>query len=171
MNAVRCAVVLFLAISTPVIADGPGFQDPLLDKLAGTWIMNGTIAGDETVHDIVAEWVLEHQYLRMHEVSREQGADGTPLYEAIVFFGWDQPTSRYASLWLDSTGAVEFSDLTIGYARPTGHILPFVFDTGDGDTIHTTFIYQRETDTWDWEIDIERDGDRTEFARVSLSRK
>jgi hypothetical protein len=32
-------------------------QDPLLDHLVGTWVLRGTIAGKETTHDIVAQWV------------------------------------------------------------------------------------------------------------------
>ena len=41
--------------------------DPLLDRLTGNWTMQGTIAEHETTHDIEAEWVLGHEYLRLHE--------------------------------------------------------------------------------------------------------
>ena len=49
----------------------------------------GTIARKDTTHDIVSEWVLGHQYLRIHERSREKDGKGQPQYEAIVFIGWD----------------------------------------------------------------------------------
>ncbi len=61
----------------PVTAQEPGFQDALLDNFAGNWVLEGTIAGAMTTHDIVAEWIVGHQYLRFHEVSREKG-DGQP---------------------------------------------------------------------------------------------
>ncbi len=30
------------------------FQDALLDELTGIWVLQGTIAGEKTTHDIVA---------------------------------------------------------------------------------------------------------------------
>src|SRR5579872_4632366 len=36
----------------------PTFHDPLLDHLAGNWVLQGTIAGKETTHDVEAAWVL-----------------------------------------------------------------------------------------------------------------
>ena len=34
-----------------------------LDDLAGRWVMTGTIAGQEIVHDLDAQWVLGGHYL------------------------------------------------------------------------------------------------------------
>ena len=147
------------------------FDDPLLDRLTGDWVMTGTIAGAESTHDITAEWVLGHHYLRMREVSRESDDEGRPLYDAIVFFGWDQPSGRYACLWLDSTGGGNLSAGAIGYADPGGDELAFVFKAGEGEFFFTTFRYLKESDSWDWLMDTEKDGDRTPFARVSLTRK
>src|ERR1700722_13677642 len=78
--------------------------DPLLDRLTGNWTMQGTIAEHETTHDIEAEWVLGHEYLRLHETSRQKNAQGQPAYEAIVFIEWDESSNEYKCLWLDSTG-------------------------------------------------------------------
>jgi len=167
-----CAFLLCLVVSLPATAQEAGFQDELLDRLAGTWVMTGTIAGDEIVHDLVAEWVLDHQYLSFHEVARGQEPDGTPLYEATVFIGWDEPSARYACLWLDSTGGSAFVvPVVIGHTQRSGDSLPFLFDTGDGSLIHNTFAYSRDTDTWTWAIDNESDGARTPFARVTLTRR
>ena len=60
---------LCLLMSPPATAEEPGFQDALLDHFAGKWVLQGTIAGGEVTHDITAEWVVGHQYLRFHEVS------------------------------------------------------------------------------------------------------
>ncbi len=171
MKIAGCVVALLLLVSIPAVAQQPGFQDTLLDQLAGHWILEGTIAGDEVVHDVLAEWVLDHQYLRFHEVARERDPDGTPLYEATVYIGWDQTSGQYACLWLDSTGGGGLSAQAIGHTKPGGDDLPFVFDTGDGSFIHNTFAYSRETDTWQWLIDNENDGDRAPFARVTLTRQ
>jgi hypothetical protein len=45
------------------------------------------MAGGFVGHDITAEWVTGHQYLRFVELSREREADGTRAYETIVFIG------------------------------------------------------------------------------------
>jgi len=42
--------------------------------------------------------MLGHEYVRMHEVSRERAANGAPAYEAIVLFGRDPHTGVRLSL-------------------------------------------------------------------------
>ena len=73
-------VIAFLAALLSVAVSGQGFQDELLDRLAGDWVMKGTIAGQEVTHDVRAEWVLGHNYIRFHEVSRERTETGVPEY-------------------------------------------------------------------------------------------
>lgn len=148
-----------------------GFQDPLLDRLMGTWVLRGTIAGAECTHDIASEWILGHQYLRIEEVARETESNGKPAYEAMVLVGWDEPTGRYACLWLDDTGGGGLSNGIIGYAGPGEDELAFVFETGAESAIHTTFAYRRENDTWQWLIDLENGEKRKSFARVTLTRE
>ncbi len=139
MKTTRCFVALCLLIPLPATAQQSGFQDALLDHLAGYWVLRGTIAGTETTHHIVSEWVLGHYYLRLHEVSREKSDGGEPVYEAIVFIGWDEPSNQYTCLWLDSTGGSGLSAEAFGHAKKSGDDLAFVFKAGDGSIIHTTF--------------------------------
>ena len=147
------------------------FQDPLLDSFAGTWVLQGSIAGRQTTHDIVSEWVLGHQYVRLHEVSREKDAKGQAAYEAIVFIGWDQASSQYACLWLDSTGGGGLSAQAIGYAKRSGDEIAFLFKGQDGSTFHTTFAYSKASDTWAWLMDGDDGGKLQPFARVILTRR
>lgn len=169
MTALR-ALAFLLLFAVPAGAEDRGFQDALLDKMVGKWVMTGTIAGDEITHDLVADWVLEHHYLRFHEVARGVDSTGAPLYEAIVFIDWDEPSGRYACLWLDSTGGGGIASKVLGYAKPSGDSLPFVFDTGEGSVIYTTFTYRRETDDWTWTIDIAKGEKSRRFAEVVLAR-
>ena len=171
MNTVIRVATILLLLSLPAVAEQQGFQDELLDHMAGDWLMSGTIGGTQVTHDLVAGWVLGHQYLRFHEVAREVDSEGAPAYESIVFIGWDQHTSRYTCLWLDVTGSgARFPDAT-GYAEPAVDKLAFDFDIGDDSAIHTTFTYNRESDTWHWLIVIERGAKLSTFARVSLTRQ
>lgn len=165
-------VLCLLASCQKSMGPQTGFQDELLDHFAGKWILQGTMAGGEVKHDIVAQWVVGHQYLRFHEVSRELDAHGQPEYEAIVFIGWDETISQYACLWLDSTGGGGLNtDAAMGHATRRGDVLPFLFDTGDGNPFHTTFQYNRDNDSWDWQMDAEKDGLFKPFARVTMTRR
>ncbi|MCX6568085.1 MAG: hypothetical protein NT147_03415 [Candidatus Aminicenantes bacterium] len=171
MNAFLKIIISMVLISFSASAQQTTFQDPLLDHLVGTWVLQGTIGGSETTHDIAAEWVLGHQYVRLREVSREKDAKGQAAYEAIVFIGWDQPSSGYACLWLDSTGGGGLTGQAIGHAKRNGDEIAFLFKAGDGSTFHTTFAYSKGTDTWQWLMDGEEGGKLQPFARVKLTRK
>ncbi len=171
MNTAIRVVSILLLLSLPAVAEQQGVQDELLDHMVGSWLMSGTIDGNQVSHDLVAGWVLGHQYLRFHELAREVDSDGVPAYEAIVFIGWDQATSRYTCLWLDVTGSgAQFPEAT-GYAEPAVDELAFDFAIGDDSSIHTTFTYDRESDAWHWLIEIERGAEHSTFAQVSLTRQ
>lgn len=170
MKIASCVVALCLFVAFPATAQESGFRDELLDRLAGNWLMTGTIAGDEINHDVVAEWVLDHYYLRLHEVAREKDDRGEPAYEAIIIIGWDKPSGRYVCQWLDSTGGGGLTGEGLGYAPPSDDELAWVFDT-PGVLIHNTFAYSRDSDTWHWAIDTGEAGNLTPFARVTLTRQ
>jgi hypothetical protein len=147
------------------------FQDPFLDHLIGKWVLRGVIGGSETTHDVVFDWVLGHQYVRFHEVSREKNAAGQAEYEAIVFIGWDQSSGQYACLWLDSTGGGGLAAQAIGHGRRSGDEIAFLFKGGDGSVFHTAFAYAPGTDSWQWRMDGEENGKPQPFARVKLTRE
>jgi hypothetical protein len=170
MRAILATLALLFAASFPASAQAPTAKDPLLDRLAGSWILQGTIAGQQTTHDIESEWVLNHEYLRIHETSHEKNAQGQPAYEAIIFIEWDKSSNEYKCLWLDSTGGGGLSAPVAQGKRGNDEIV-FLFRDKDKDSgVHTTFAYSKGTDTWTWLIDNESAGKRTPFARVKLTR-
>jgi hypothetical protein len=75
--------------------------DSLFDRLIGRWVLSGTIARQQTTHDVTFEWVLGREYVQMHEVSRERAGNG-PAYEAVVLLGRDARTGEYGCLWLET---------------------------------------------------------------------
>ncbi len=147
-------------------------RDSLLDHMVGRWVLRGTIGGQATTHDVDAEWVLGHEYLRLHEVSRERAADGSPAYEAIVVVGVDPRAPGYACFWLDNTSPKGLDGRAIGHADPaTGDSIAFSFGEPGGSAFHTTFRYERGTDGWTWAMDGEGPGGaRQPFARLTLTR-
>jgi hypothetical protein len=158
---------LALALSLSANAQEAGFQDKLLDRFTGNWILTGKIAGDDVIHTIDARWVLGHQYLQFDERTEKGEID----YEATVIIGWDEPSSRYVCLWLDSTGGSGLSNGILGYAGPTEDKLAFIF-ADDASRFHTTFSYDRAHDTWYWTMDSEKEEGRFKpFARLTMRRK
>lgn len=145
--------------------------DLLLDRLVGSWVLRGPIAGRNMTHDISAEWMLGHEYLRLHEQSRERDEQGRALYEAVVLIGRDAAAGEYQCLWLDSTGGGGLDAKFIARAKPSGDTIPFVFREPDGSVSFTnTFAYEPEADAWTWALDNVREGKPTPFARVRLTR-
>lgn len=144
----------------------------LMEKMTGKWVMRGTIGGEKIVHDVVVDRILNQQYVRIHELSREKDAAGKPAYEAWIHIAWDKANQEFAVMWLDNTGVTNFSADGVGHGKPDGDQIPFVWKLADGSGIRNTFVYQRKTKTWDWSIDnVEKSGKSSPFARVTLMRK
>ena len=176
MSRALLLIVLVLALAQPRRAEpmqsAAARVDPqreLLEKLTGHWVMRGVIAKQQTTHDIDARWVLDKEYLQIHEVSREKDASGKPQYEAIIHVVWDPKAGEYACLWLDTTAIATFPPEGVGHAKPEHDKIAFVFKDADGG-IHTTFTYDRAQGTWSWTIDNDVKGTITPFARLKLTR-
>lgn len=165
-------VVVVCSFTRPTSAAAPVYTDPLLDRLVGTWVLRGQIARKDTTHDVVAEWVLDHQYVRLHEVAREKDGKGNAAYEAIVFIGTGRPAHEYTCLWLDSTGGGGLVPEGFGHAMRVDGEIPFVFLDGSGKiSFKNTFAYDKGTDSWAWIMDNVVDGKAKPFGRVKMTRR
>ncbi len=170
MKTILIVTLFVFLMASPLWAQQPTLRDPLLDHLTGNWILRGQLAGKETVHDVTAAWVLNHQFVRIHEVSREKNTSGQPEYQADVYVGWNQASKEYGCVWLDVWGSV--TPQSIGRAKPGGDEIPFLFrDKNDKVVFHTTFIYNKASDTWQWVMDNDEAGKLEPFARLKLTRK
>src|SRR4051794_32355846 len=112
MHARRLLVALaFTALASPALAQRQTSSAPeaLLDMMTGEWVMTGTIARKPTTHDVKADWVLEREYIRIHEVSRDKDGSGGIGYEAWIYVVWDAKNSAYAVMWLDNTAPTNFA--------------------------------------------------------------
>jgi hypothetical protein len=166
MKLFALSTLVVLAAASPAAAQQAVLHDALLDRLQGSWVITGTIASAKTTHDLTADWVMNHQYLRLHEVSREREKDGRPKYEATVYIGWNQKTGTYGCVWLDDYGGLNTQ--SIGRAAKSGDKLPFVFTNLDGSATRTTMTWHPESRTWDWTIVEDRDGKLSTFASLAL---
>jgi len=159
-----------LLLVSPLSAQAPQ-RDSLLSHLIGRWVLRGHMAGKDVIHDLTFQWVLGGEYVEMHEVSRERTSGRTPAYEAIVYLVHDPHTHEYGALWLDNTDYNAFLPAGQGHGLAAGDSIPFVFTYSPTDHVHTTFVYDRPTDTWAWHMDNEDARDRRPFARVKLTRR
>ena len=167
----RVLAFALAAACVPAAVSGQGIHpDSLFSRLVGQWVLHGTIAHQQTTHDVTFEWVLGREYVQMHEVSRERTGHG-PAYEAVVLFARDPRTGEYGCLWLDNTGASAFDPAGIGRGSVAGDSIPFLFRYSATDRFHTTFVYDRAKDSWQWHMDNDSAGVRRPFARVMLTRQ
>jgi hypothetical protein len=136
----RLLLPLMLCSATVAVAQHPPVNSPLLDHLVGRWVLQGTIAGQDTTHEVNAEWVLEHHYLLIHEVSRQKNAKGEPQYQATIYIAWNEATKDYACVWLDDYGGL--TSTSIGVASPKENELSFVFKNEKGEVeFKNGFVY------------------------------
>lgn len=172
MRHLLTALAVLGVLTSSALAQPAPPKDPLLERLAGTWVLRGTIAGQQTTHDVTAEWVLNHLYLRLYEVSREKDAAGQPTYEAIILIGWDETAREYQCQWLDTTGGGALKAESVGLGKREGDKIPFLWKDKDGTlSFNNTFSYDRRADSWAWIMDNIQKGKPVPFGRVTLTRK
>jgi hypothetical protein len=168
----RFVILALVLLCAPASVFGQALHpDSLFPRLIGHWVLRGTIARKQTVHDVTFEWLLGREYVQMHEVSRERAPNGTLAYEAVVLFGRDPATGEYASMWLDNTAAAAFPPEGTGHGSVVGDSIPFLFRYTATTSFHTTFVYDRSKDSWQWHMDNDSSGVRRPFARVTLTRR
>lgn len=163
------ALSLALALSAPALAqqpvpqDGPGhpFQDSLMAQLAGQWIMSGDMMGKPQTYALRAEWVLNHQFLRL-EMKDEANP---PQYQAVSYVGYDNASERYVAHWIDIFGG-RWSE-TLGYGKREGNSVRFVFEYPDGPFV-SVYTFDPKTG---WKIDMTQKattGEWKDFAHYRL---
>jgi hypothetical protein len=136
--------------------------------MTSSWKLGGQVMGGEAHHEMVAEWVLNHQFLRIHEKTAADAPRDEHFYEATWFLGYDAVSERYVLHLFDVFGA-RFSE-TLGYGTRDGDTLRFVFEYPDGP-FHTTFRWSRERDFWEWLMEQKnKEGKWSNFSDLKLTR-
>ena len=169
MTSIHRLLILAMLFVSAAQAQRPPVNSPLLDHLVGNWIMQGTIAGKTATHDVTGEWVANHQYLRLHDVSRDKTPDGRPQYDAFIHIGWNEEKKMYSILWLDNFWGI--GPEAIGAAEAKENELPFLWKDDKGAvTFSNDFLYDQKTNSWQWIMDNVMNGTHKPFGRVKLTR-
>lgn len=170
LRAMACLLFVSLAGMASFAQTGRDVPSQLLDHLAGNWILHGTLGGKTATHDVHGDWILNHEYLRLHEVSREKKPDNTLAYEALWFIEWNPKLQQYTCVLLDNTSGGGLSG-PVARAKREEHAIPFVFQLSPAEAIHTTFTYDEASDSWRWTIDDSDHGKTERFADLRLTRR
>lgn len=173
MKMSLCLLLVIVLVTAaglvPLSAQDPGaWHDDLVEHLVGTWKLEGQIMGRDAHHQVEAEWVLNHQFLRIHEKTQSGAPGSEKRYDAIWFLGYDPVSERYVLHLLDIFGG-RFSE-TLGYGVRDGNAIHFVFEYPDGP-FHTTFQWAPEKDTWQWLMTQKnKDAKWSSFGDLKLTR-
>src|ERR1041385_9041823 len=98
-------ILLFLACSLAAFAQQPShWRDDLADQLIGTWKLEGTVMGRAAHHTLMAQWVLGHQFLELHEQTAEGAPANESRYDAMWYLGYDDVSDRYVLHLMDVFG-------------------------------------------------------------------
>ena len=165
------ALLVGAPLAAPICApaqqtDGPKarFEDDLLSRLEGNWLLTRKIRGTEVKNRVTATWVLNHQLLQVHMLD----ANEPPTYEAIVLIGFIHATKQYVAHWTDTYGG-KFSAMGLG--TPSANSIEFRFDYPDS-SFFNTFTWNADAKQWIFRMESqERDGSRRLFAIDTLERR
>lgn len=128
--------------------NGPNaiFQDDLLDRLVGKWKVTGTVHGSPSTQTLDAEWVLNHQFLRIHQKSAESVAGTNVPYEGVFFIGYDDESNRYIAHLMNVFGGRDSE--TLGYGQRNVNEIKLVFTSLDA-TVASSFTWKPKSGVWD----------------------
>jgi hypothetical protein len=168
--ALLLIAILIALVPARSRAQTPGeWRDDLVDHMAGTWKTDGQIMGRDAHHEVQAEWVLNHQFLRIHEKTDVGAPASEQRYEAVWYLGYDPVSDRYVLHLLDGFGA-RYSE-TLGYGTRDGNAILFVFEYPDGP-FHTTFRWSPEKESWQWLMEQkDKNGKWTNFSDLKLTKQ
>ncbi len=158
---------LFLLLAALAGAQTPTeWRDDLVDHLSGTWEMTGEVMGHPAHHQVQAEWVLNHQFLQIHEKTAAGAPASERRYEALWLLGYDPVSERYVLHLTDLFGG-RFSE-TLGYGTRDGNAIRFVFEYPDGP-FHTTYRWAPDKGSWQWLMEQkDKGGNWANFADLNL---
>jgi Protein of unknown function (DUF1579) len=162
--AVACVALGVAAIAQ----QPPAWHDDLADNMVGTWKMAGTVVSRPAHHTVTVQWVLNHQFLEIHEQTSPDAGANESRYEAVWFLGYDQVSERYVLHLMDVFGA-RFSE-SLGYGTRSENDLRFVFEYPDGP-FHTVWRWVPASKSWEWHMEQkDKEGKWQTFADLKLSR-
>jgi hypothetical protein len=133
------------------------FHDDLLNNLVGKWDLNGIVYGRADTEMLEAEWVLNHQYLRIHEKSKEDIPEINGPFETEFFIGFNRNSERYIVHEMNVCGNTVCEGFY--YASRTGNEIKLEKKTDSLISSIQRFTWEPASGSWHIEIRLVRDID------------
>ena len=141
----------------PIDGRGGRFDDDLISKLEGEWLIERQMRGTTAQNTLSATWVLSHQFLQLRMLDTAVPS----RYEAIVLIGYIYGSAEYVAHWTDTFGG-KFS--AIGRGKRVGNSVAFRFEYPDGPFFNT-FTWNPELGLWQMRLESQdAQGKRSLFA-------
>jgi hypothetical protein len=168
INKTFALLILAATFASPAFAqtasDTTGqFHDDLLDHLVGKWDVSATVYGQKFTLDREVEWVMNHQYLRIHEKSREVIPWLKTPFERTIFIGYNHSSKRYVVYELTVHGADgQHQPEGFCYADLTGNELKMALTKESEVVIYQRFTWEPESGSWRFHVGRVIDGKEQE---------
>ena len=128
------------------------FHDDLLNHLVGKWDVSGVVRGNPFTWNMEAQWVMNHQYLRIDQKSREIVPWLNVRYEGVYFIGYNHSSKRYVVHEMSVKGDGDQTELPY-YAYRSGNQLKLVEKWGPGSDTLTVQRFTWEPASGSWHIE------------------
>jgi hypothetical protein len=128
---------------------GKQFHDDLLDRFVGKWEVTAVVHGANLTLQREAEWVLNHQYLRLQEKTREVVPWLKIPFERTVYIGYNPRLKHYVVYELTVHGAgLPNAPEGFAYATRTGNELSIDYMNGSEVVGRGRWSWDAATNTW-----------------------
>jgi hypothetical protein len=133
------------------------FHDELLDHLVGKWRVTGTAFGKPTKETLEAEWVIDHQYLHIHEKSEQNIPEIDGPFETEFFIGFNRNSKRYVVHEMNVCGTAMCEGFY--YATRTGNEIKIEKTSNSLPASIQRFVWEPSSASWHIELRLVRDLD------------
>jgi hypothetical protein len=135
------------------------FYDDLLNNFVGKWDVDATVHGQKFTLYREAEWVMDHQYLRIHETSHQVIPWLNIPFERTIFIGYNHLSKRYVVYELTVHGASGLLQPEgFSYGERSGNELKVVIKKGSEPFIIQRFTWEPESKLWRFQGRLVFDG-------------
>jgi hypothetical protein len=125
------------------------FYDDLLDHFVGKWDVSATAFGQKFTLKREAEWVMEHQYLRIHEKSHAAIPWLKVPFERTIYVGYNHRSRRYVVHEMTVHGGdVPHEPEGFYYADRSGNELKMALTKGSEVVGSMRFVWEPATQSW-----------------------
>jgi hypothetical protein len=125
------------------------FYDDLLDHLVGKWDVSAVVNGQTFTLDREAEWVMDHQYLRLREKSREVIPWLKVPFERTIFIGYNHDRKQYIVYELTVHGGdVPHKPEGFSYATRAGNELTIDHMSGPNVVGRSRWTWDPQAASW-----------------------